>query len=88
MAPENANLAFMAEARLAPDPLIAPKGKDAIAYRFPASAAKAIAGLDPREAVSVEFLFQGPGGRTVVRRALIEVGDFAAGQAFLAAAQR
>ena len=43
--------------------------------------AAALATLDPREAVAVEFLFEGDRTRT----AFVEVGDFAAGTAFLAA---
>jgi hypothetical protein len=51
---------------------------------FPAAAANALAALDPREAATVEFLFpSGQGER--VEAASIEVGDFAAGRAFLAA---
>jgi hypothetical protein len=49
--------------------------------RFPAEAAEALAQLDPREAVAVEFVFAGRGG-DVVRKAYVEVGDFAAGRAF------
>ncbi len=49
------------------------------AFRFPDAAAAELARLDPREAVAVEFLF--PGDQ--VRRAYVEVGDFAAGRAFL-----
>lgn len=50
------------------------------AFRFPAKAAAAIAELDPREALQVEFLFaSGP-----PRRIYMEVGDFAAARAFLA----
>jgi hypothetical protein len=54
------------------------------AFRFPAAAQAALAGLDPREAVAVEFLF--PRERVVT--AYVEVGDFAAGQAFLKLAAR
>ena len=43
------------------------------------AAAQELARLDPREAVAVDFLFPGDG----VRRAYVEVGDFAAGRAFL-----
>ncbi len=69
-----------AEARAKP---VAPKDmKLAWAFRFPAEAAGALAMLDPREAVAVEFLFEGS-GRDQVRRAYVEVGDFAAGRAFL-----
>jgi hypothetical protein len=83
--PRSATLTFLANLEFAPDPLIRPAVKgSALAYRFPAAAAQRLAELDPREAVEVEFLF--PSGET--RTALIEVGDFAAGRAFLAAAQR
>jgi hypothetical protein len=54
------------------------------AFRFPDAAAQALAGLDPRESIAVEFLFAGD----VTRRAYVEVGDFAAGRAFLQLAQR
>ena len=46
-----------------------------------------MADLDPREAVEIEFAFAGRNGDTL-RRAFVEVGDFAAGRAFLAIAQR
>ncbi|WP_293419236.1 hypothetical protein [Phenylobacterium sp.] len=55
------------------------------AFRFPAEAAATLAELDPREAVAVEFLFS---DGTPVRRAYVEVGDFAAGRAFLRMAAR
>ena len=57
------------------------------AFRFPAEAADALAGLDPRESVAVEFLFAGDNGEEV-RTAYVEVGDFAAARAFQALAQR
>jgi hypothetical protein len=83
--PRFATEAFTAEAR-------SPAGRDlrgdmpwALAFRFPPAAARAMTALDPREAVAVEFLFSGPSGHDVVRTAFIEVGDFAAGAAFLAA---
>lgn len=78
--------AFMAASRDGPASL-APSPDGAVVFRFPATAAQAIAGLDPREAVTVEFLFSGRGGDRV-RRAFVEVGDFAAGQAFLNVARR
>jgi hypothetical protein len=88
MAPRFATRTYLAEARDACDPRLAPgAAKDALAFRFPAEAAAAIADLDPREAIAVEFAFQGPQG-DVVRTAYIEVGDFAAGRAFLSIAQR
>lgn len=51
-------------------------------FRFPEAAQIALARLDPREALIVEFVFAGR-SEEVVRQALIEVGDFAAGQAFI-----
>jgi len=82
--PRGATRAFMAEARSEADEMLLPKGSDGgWAFRFPAAAAQALADLDPREAVAVEFLFSG-GART----AYVEVGDFAAGRAFLQVASR
>lgn len=78
--PRGATRAYMAEARSEADEMLLPKGSDSgWAFRFPAAAAQALAELDPREAIAVEFLF--PGER--VRTAYVEVGDFAAGRAFL-----
>jgi hypothetical protein len=54
---------------------------DAWAFRFPQEAIDALAALDPREAVAVEFLVPGDGGDSV-RTAYVEVGDFAAARAF------
>jgi hypothetical protein len=51
---------------------------------FPQEAAKAMAALDPRESATVELVFPTRTGERV-QTALIEVGDFAAGRAFLAA---
>lgn len=87
MPPRGALVSIMAEARQAADRDLLPasaRGDDGWAFRFPASAVRALSGLDPREAVAVEFLF--PGDR--VRRAYVEVGDFAAGQAFVQIAAR
>ena len=82
--PRGATRAFMAEARSEADEMLLPKGSPGgWAFRFPASAAQALADLDPREAIAVEFLFSG-GART----AYVEVGDFAAGRAFLQVASR
>ena len=86
--PRSASRVFTAEA-------MAPAGRPAgvrtcqarWAFRFPAAAAEALAGLDPREAVAVEFLFAGDDGEEV-RTAYVEVGDFAAARAFQAVAQR
>jgi hypothetical protein len=79
---------FAAEARSQAEPSLRPPGaRGALAFRFPPAAAAAIAELDPREAVTVEFLFAGRTGEAA-RKAFIEVGDFSAGQAFLTAARR
>jgi hypothetical protein len=86
--PPGAARVFVADDRALAGQTLAPAGaKSALAFSFPASAIAALADLDPREAVSVAFLFQGPHG-DIERRAYIEVGDFAAGRAFLAAARR
>jgi hypothetical protein len=81
--PPQATRAFAAEARSTASERLRPAGaKSAMLFRFPMRAADALAGLDPREAVAVEFLFAGSTGDQV-RRSYIEVGDFAAGRAFL-----
>ena len=82
--PPGALTRFMAEARSPAGPDLAGRGQSGWVFRFPAAAARVIASLDPREAIAVDFLF--PGDR--VRRAYVEVGDFAAGQAFLQMAAR
>jgi hypothetical protein len=87
--PRSASRVFSAQGRGPAGPSLLPAGaKTGWSFRFPPAAAAALAGLDPREAVIVEFVFTGPGGRDVVRAAHIEVGDFAAGRAFLAAGAR
>lgn len=83
--PASATRAYLAEARTGADDELLPKGHaSGWAFRFPAQAVQALAELDPREAVRVEFLM--PGER--VRVAYVEVGDFAAGHAFLQVAAR
>ncbi len=77
--PRASSRAFMAEARSGADPSLG--ARTAVAFRFPAAASDALAGLDPREAVTIEFLFAGA-GHDQVKTAYIEVGDFAAGRAF------
>jgi hypothetical protein len=86
--PRSATRVFAAEA-LSPagSDLRSPDMTTAWAVRFPAAAADALAGLDPREAVAVEFLFAGDDGENV-RTAYVEVGDFAAARAFASLAQR
>jgi hypothetical protein len=88
MPPRSATRAVLAEARDSADPTLLPPGARAgVTFRFPAWAIPALADLDPREAVAIEFLFA-DGARDTVRTAYVEVGDFAAGRAFLTAAQR
>jgi hypothetical protein len=86
--PRSATRVFAAEA-LSPagSDLKSPPMTSAWAVRFPAAAADSLAGLDPREAVAVEFLFAGDDGESV-RTAYVEVGDFAAARAFASLAQR
>lgn len=59
-------------------------GKTGRLFQLPPAAAPALAALDPREAVTVEFIFPGPRGEQQ-RTAVFAVGDFAAGLAFLEA---
>jgi hypothetical protein len=92
VAPRNLTRTWLAEDRAIADPLlVSPNGQAStagyVAWRFPAAAAAALADLDPREAVQIEFTFNTPNGSTV-RTAYVEVGDFAAGRAFLNLAQR
>jgi hypothetical protein len=83
--PASAQKAYGAAARSPAIDDLLPKGRDSgWAFRFPDAAAQELARLDPREAVAVEFLFPGD----VTRRAYVEVGDFAAGRAFLQVAAR
>jgi hypothetical protein len=81
--PPGATKAFAASARAPASADLLPLG-EGWTFRFPDAAAAELASLDPREAVAVEFLF--PGDQA--RRAYIEVGDFAAGRAFLKMAAR
>jgi hypothetical protein len=83
VAPRNASVIFTAETREeAPLTLLPTGAKTGLAFRFPTTAADAMSQLDPREAVTVEFAFSGRDGETT-RKAYVEVGDFAAGRAFL-----
>lgn len=86
--PGGATTAFSAEARdAAPRDLLPADLKSGWSFRFPLAASEALAQLDPREAAAVEFLFANRSGGDTVRRAYLEVGDFAAGRAFLRASQ-
>ena len=88
MPPGGATTAFTAQARdAAPRDLMAADMKSGWSFRFPLAASEALAQLDPREAAAVEFLFANRSGGDTVRRAYLEVGDFAAGRAFLRATQ-
>jgi hypothetical protein len=83
--PRFASQVFTAEARSAAGrDLREPRRSRGWAFRFPAAAAGAMAELDPRESVAVEFVFAADDG-DAVRTAYVEVGDFAAGRAFLMA---
>lgn len=83
VAPRNASLVFNAETREEAPPSLLPTGaKSGLAFRFPVAVAEAISQLDPREAVTIEFAFTGRAEETT-RKAYVEVGDFAAGRAFL-----
>jgi hypothetical protein len=88
MPPGGATTAFAAQARdAAPRDLLSADMKSGWSFRFPLAASEALAQLDPREAAAVEFLFANRSGGDTVRRAYLEVGDFAAGRAFLRATQ-
>ena len=85
--PGGALKSFVAEARSPAGADLLPKdAKAGWAFRFPVQAVRELSALDPREAVMVEFLFAD--NRRPVRRAYVEVGDFAAGHAFLQLAER
>lgn len=68
----------------APMTLLAKDGSGGTMVVFPDQAAQTLAMLDPREAVTVELVFPTRSGERV-ETTLFEVGDFAAGRAFLAA---
>lgn len=68
----------------APESVGVPHTRGGTLFRFPAGAAEALAGLDPREAVALELVFPTSAGERTATT-LMEVGDFAAGRAFLAA---
>jgi len=88
MPPRSATLGVLAEARAQADaPLLPPGVRSGYAFRFPSTTIATLAELDPREAIAIEFLFA-DGPRDEVRTAYVEVGDFAAGRAFLTTAQR
>lgn len=84
VAPRSASQVFNAETREEAALTLLPTGaKTGMGFRFPMAAAEALSLLDPREAVILEFTFAGRNGGDLVRKAYVEVGDFAAGRAFL-----
>jgi hypothetical protein len=86
--PRSATRGVLAEARAPADAALLPPGaRSGYAFRFPIAAVGDLAALDPREAVAIEFLIAAD-SREDVRTAYVEVGDFAAGRAFLTSAQR
>ena len=88
LAPRSASRVFQAAEMTAADKaLLTPDMAGAVSFEFPQAASDALAQLDPRETVAVEFLFTGDDGESV-RTAYIEVGDFAAAQAFQSIPQR
>ncbi|MCO8017803.1 hypothetical protein NI456_02900 [Brevundimonas diminuta] len=79
--PDAARVAvFAAGSGLAPRDLLASGARAGEVWRFPDSAAEALAALDPREPFLIEFLFRDDS----VATARFEAGDFAAARAFLA----
>jgi hypothetical protein len=79
--PEAARRAvFAAGSDIAPRDLLASGARAGEVWRFPDSAAEALAALDPREPFLIEFLFRDDS----VATARFEAGDFAAARAFLA----
>jgi hypothetical protein len=93
MPPSGATRSWFPQDRQTADASLLHGASSGVAFRFPPAASDAIARLDPRESIAIEFLFAGPnngsgGGGDVIRTAYIEVGDYAAGRAFLASAQK
>ena len=83
--PRFASQIFLAMAKSGAPAGLTPAGAGAAtSFRFPDAAARALEGLDPREAVTLELVFPTRDGERV-ETTLFEVGDFAAGRAFLAA---
>jgi hypothetical protein len=83
--PRSVTQTFLAQAiGPAPASLLPKAARGGAMVTFPPEAAKAMAALDPRETATVEFVFPTLTGERV-ETTLVEVGDFAAGRAFLAA---
>lgn len=82
-APRAASTAILAADRSAAPAALLPQGVAmGAAFRFPARAITAIEALDPREALVLELVYPARDGERV-ERVPMEVGDFAAGRAFL-----
>lgn len=71
---------FATSTKAAPKTLLQTDQRQGEQWLFSAEAIEAVSRLDPRETVSIEFLFRDDS----VAVAQFEVGDFAAGRAFLA----
>lgn len=79
--PRNITRSFVARSKTSAAASLFPKGQGSgTLFGFPAAAIKALEALDPREVITVEIAYPGRASR----RAVFEVGDFAAGRAFLA----
>ncbi len=78
--PASITRTFVAATR-GPAPASLLPGANGMVFAFPSAVVQALEALDPREVVTVEFAF--PDRRS--QRAVFEVGDFAAGRAFLRA---
>jgi hypothetical protein len=77
--------AFLASARALAAPGLLPAGASTgAAFRFSAAAGAALQQLDPREAMVLELVYPTRDGERV-EAIPVEVGDFAAGVAFLSA---
>lgn len=83
--PRTVTRSFLASERAPARPALLPTGAaSGVAFRFPPAAAFALEELDPREAVVLELIYPARGGERI-EAVTFEVGDFAAGRAFLSA---
>ena len=83
--PASVSRVFLAERRIAAVRALLPAGAASGAlYPFPAEALSALARLDPRETAEVELVYPSAGPDRVAT-APVEIGDFNAAEAFLAA---
>lgn len=85
MPPRAATRTFLASVREPAAPALLPSGAvSGAAFRFSADGMAALEALDPREAVVLELIYPARKGERV-ESVVLEVGDFAAGRAFLSA---